>query len=423
VYDFGMDDGGVRGALAPEALEHVAALDALEGRLAEVCGQLNVLHAELVGLVGEALDANAWSQWGIHTPSHWLAWQAGLSRGHARTLVQLASRRDELPGTMAAFAAGELSVDQVAPIAAKVPQWAEAEVCTLARNATVTQLRSVVASYPFDGQVPPEERSDRREPPEPHVSLYPQDDGSWKLTGRLDADHGRLLDAAISEARDALFRRTGEPATSAEALAEVAHRSLDTVTDPARRDRYRIHLHLDSRGEATDDDGRHVPEWLRRLAGCDCTLTPVWESNGRPIRLGDSTAAVPAVLRRHVLRRDRGCRVPGCGSRLVEVHHIVHREDGGTNDVSNLVAVCGKHHRLHHRNRLGIAGNAELPGGVVFTDHHGRPLRPGAAARPPTGPPPRPAVAYQHPSGERLDRRAVGFNSPPEHRPGAPTAA
>jgi hypothetical protein len=56
----------------------VAVLAGLEAELAEVCGQLNVLHARLVGLVGDALDAKAWVQWGILTPAHWLAWQAGL---------------------------------------------------------------------------------------------------------------------------------------------------------------------------------------------------------------------------------------------------------------------------------------------------------------------------------------------------------
>jgi hypothetical protein len=74
-----------------ETPDDLAALRRLEGELAQVCGQLNALHARLVELTGDALDADAWAQWGIHTPSHWLAWQAGLSRGQARTLVRLAA--------------------------------------------------------------------------------------------------------------------------------------------------------------------------------------------------------------------------------------------------------------------------------------------------------------------------------------------
>jgi hypothetical protein len=406
-----MDDPAERSS--PQAL-----VDALESELAEVCGQLNVLHARLVGLVGDALDEQAWVQWGILTPAHWLAWRAGLSRNHARTIVKLASRRAELPCTMAAFEAGELSVDQVAPIAAKVPAWAEEEAANLAKHATVSQLRQVVARYAFKEQVPPEGDPEPTSPSEVEesVALYAEDDGSWRLSARLNAEHGAILDAALREAKDSLFQRTGERVTSVDALAEVAQRSLDAVEDPARRDRYRIHIHVETGGETTDHEGRHVPDWMRRLAGCDCTLSTVWEREGRPIRVSSPTQTVPAVIRRYVLRRDQGCRVPGCGSRFVEVHHVVHREDGGGHEITNLTCLCPKHHRMHHQGLLGVTGNADLPDGLVVTDRHGRPLTPGSVARPPAGPPPRPAAAYQHPLGERLDPTAVHFNSPPEHR-------
>lgn len=398
-----------------------AVLAGLEAELAEVCGQLNLLHGRLVGLVGDALDAKAWVQWGVHTPAHWLGWQAGLSPAHARSIVQLASRREELPVTVAALTAGELSLDQVLPIAAKVPAWAEAEVAELARHATPSQLRRVVARYPFAEQVPPDDAPPAPAPPVPppveeSVSLFPEDDGSWRLKGRLNAEHGRILDAALREAKDALFQREGERVTAADALAEVAQRSLDSIGDPGRRDRFRIHLHVETDGATVDDQGRHVPDWLRRLAGCDCTVTSEWEAQGRPVRVAHPSATVPSVVRRYVVRRDHGCRVPGCGSRFVEVHHVVHREDGGTHEVSNLACLCPRHHRMHHHGRLGIVGDADVPDGLEFTDHLGRPMRPGSAARPPTGPPPSPPEPYRHPSGERLDPTAVCFNSPPHQR-------
>jgi hypothetical protein len=52
--------------------------------------------------------------------------------------------------------------------------------------------------------------------------------------------------------------------------------------------------------------------------------------------------------------------VPGCGaSKWLEVHHIVPREAGGTHDPSNLVVLCGAHHRAHHDGHLRIIGTAE----------------------------------------------------------------
>jgi hypothetical protein len=113
-----------------------------------------------------------------------------------------------------------------------------------------------------------------------------------------------------------------------------------------------------------------------------------------------------------VEERDRGCRVPGCDrSRWLHIHHIEHWEDGGGSDTENLLALCHRHHRLHHLGQLGIRGNADIPGDVIFTDAEGRqldgsgrPVPPGAARDLAI-----PAGAWSHPTGERLYPRAVQF--------------
>ena len=71
--------------------------------------------------------------------------------------MTVARRRGELPVTFAAFDAGELSLDQVVPIATRAPRWADAELCEFAKLATVTQLRRVLRSYDF-----PPDPTDRR---------------------------------------------------------------------------------------------------------------------------------------------------------------------------------------------------------------------------------------------------------------------
>ena len=124
-------------------------LERLEDRLADLCGHRNVLDARLVELVAEALATGEWQMSGIVSPAHWLSWKAGLSTSHARQLVALARRQVELPVTFAAFDAGQLSLDQVAPIVAKAPGWADAELCEFATLATVTQLRRVMRSFDF----------------------------------------------------------------------------------------------------------------------------------------------------------------------------------------------------------------------------------------------------------------------------------
>jgi hypothetical protein len=101
----------------------------------------------------------------------------------------------------------------------------------------------------------------------------------------------------------------------------------------------------------------------------------------------------------------------------LEVHHIIHWEDGGPTDVWNLVCLCPRHHRAHHRGELGITGDANTPGGLRFTDRYGEQLSGASRARPPT-PDDVPDVApCPGPTGERLDPTAITFTR--RHTPAA----
>ncbi|MGI9023620.1 MAG: HNH endonuclease signature motif containing protein, partial [Acidimicrobiales bacterium] len=109
---------------------------------------------------------------------------------------------------------------------------------------------------------------------------------------------------------------------------------------------------------------------------------------------------------------DGACRVPGCErTRWLQAHHLLHWEDGGATDTANLIALCSQHHRQHHRGELGIAGNADDPDGVVFTDGRGRPLARSGTPRPPAEL--KPTGNWVHPTGERLDLHWVDFMPPP----------
>ena len=69
---------------------------------------------------------------------------------------------------------------------------------------------------------------------------------------------------------------------------------------------------------------------------------------------------VPPSMMRLVWHRDGGhCRIPGCrSSRFCEVHHLVHREHGGSHEASNLILLCSACHAAHHRGKLKIGGTA-----------------------------------------------------------------
>ena len=198
---------------------------------------------------------------------------------------------------------------------------------------------------------------------------------------------------------------------------EIAERSLDTVTERSRRDRFRVNMfiHATTDVSVTFADNWRVPDALRDLYLCDGSVTPIYVVDGVPVNVGRAQPIVPDRTRRIVEHRDLGCRVPGCTqTRWVQVHHIVHRSEHGDTDTWNLICLCSTHHRMHHRNQLGITGNADLApgsrGAVVFTDARGRCIEPGATPLAPGGPPPQPTGTWQHPLGERLDHWAVHFN-------------
>ncbi|MFP5487581.1 MAG: HNH endonuclease signature motif containing protein [Acidimicrobiia bacterium] len=143
---------------------------------------------------------------------------------------------------------------------------------------------------------------------------------------------------------------------------------------------------------------------------CDGTIAPVWHRDGVPFSVGRAQHVVPDRTRRIVEQRDRGCRVPGCTcDRFVEIHHIVHWNQGGPTDTWNLVSLCPKHHRLHHQGQLGITGDADLFDGLVFTDADGRPVTEIRPPTPPTGPPPQPEVPYRAPLAGRFDWNWIGL--------------
>ena len=51
--------------------------------------------------------------------------------------------------------------------------------------------------------------------------------------------------------------------------------------------------------------------------------------------------------------------VPDCRSyHNLDVHHIVHRENGGTNELENLIVLCEGHHLALHEGALLIEGTA-----------------------------------------------------------------
>jgi len=353
--------------------------------------------------------------------------------------VGIAGRSDELPIATAAFAAGELSVDQMAAIADRCPTERDGEVTELAKMLGVPQLRRLLAHLPRPEPADPADpAAGAAKPVTEHreVSFGTGDDGTWSAHLELPPDEGALVELSWARGREAAFAEAGDGVRISWAdgvlrAAEAALEGLDAGTSAGRRPAHRhqviYHLgleHPQSPEEGTGaavmgGTGAHVhgsgpiPDWLERYISCDCTRRWVLEAGGKAVAVSSRHDAVDAVLRSLIEERDRGCRVPGCTQqRWLHIHHIVHRCDGGPTEPANLVALCPAHHRQHHKGDLGISGDPTTPTGLIFSDRWHRPIleppRPRAPARPPPVP-----HNWQPPTGETLDARWFAWRTVP----------
>ncbi len=130
-----------------------------------------------------------------------------------------------------------------------------------------------------------------------------------------------------------------------------------------------------------DDGSLLSPAAARRLA-CDAGIIPaVLGSPSQPLDVGRQARLVTGPLRRALVLRDKGCAFPGCDRppRWCDCHHVQHWSNGGPTELSNLVLLCGYHHRLIHHADWHVTINPRdgLPEFIppVYIDQDQRPRR------------------------------------------------
>jgi hypothetical protein len=100
---------------------------------------------------------------------------------------------------------------------------------------------------------------------------------------------------------------------------------------------------------------------LRRLA-CDAEILPaVLGGHGEPLDVGRAKRLVTPAIWAALVLRDRHCAFPGCDRPplMCHAHHIRHWTSGGKTKLSNLVLLCGHHHRVIHSTPWKVRINPE----------------------------------------------------------------
>jgi hypothetical protein len=112
--------------------------------------------------------------------------------------------------------------------------------------------------------------------------------------------------------------------------------------------------------DLADDATSHTARLLTGVVGCNPAITKeaLWrlasdadvqfviKDHGQIVGVSEPTANIPARVRAAVAQRDQGCRFPGCRMpiQFTDCHHVIGREDNGPTVISNLVALCRRHH-------------------------------------------------------------------------------
>ena len=372
----------------------VAELDRLGDEIAELSAHLEAATARLLDLIREFDAREGWNS-GFRSCAAWLSWRVGLDMGAARERVRVARALGTLPRLARALGAGELSYAKVRALTRVATPETEERLLAVGRAGTADHVERIVRGWRRVDR-----RAEAREAALQHAGralhVYPEEDGTVVLRGRLTPEVGALLLRALGAARDSLYQaardslqqtvgREEAPSMAqqqADALAMLAETALHHGLDPgAPGERYQVVVHVDAPvladadqpGQSVLEDGVRVSAETSQRLACDASRVVMrHDHDGRLMEVGARTRTIPPALRRALHHRDRGCRFPGCGLPLGEGHHLRHWAQGGPTTLSNLALLCRRHHRAVHEE--GYRVDRQDDGALQFRRPDGRPL-------------------------------------------------
>ena len=302
------------------------------------------LDADEARWLREAEKLQIWRPLGMVSALDYMERVLGYAPRTAQDRLRVARALGGLPELTAALADGRLSHSAVRELTRVVTPGTEAAWIAAAAGKNLRQIEELVADHR------PGDRPD--DPPDPqartHVVRFELAVETFALLRQartvLDDEHGTNLsdDGFVATLCSAVL----DDATSAETTGRAKYQIAVTVCRRCRQG------WQEGAGAQVAIEAAAIDR-----AMCDAQ------------HIGSIDSAVPERAYQDILpstvrlvwRRDGGrCRVPGCRSaRGLEIHHLVHRADGGSHEASNLCLLCSACHLAHHRGALTIAGTAD----------------------------------------------------------------
>jgi hypothetical protein len=289
----------------------------------------------------------------------------GESAQTVREKVETARALEALPAITQVAMEGGLSSEQLSSVVKVADEESDREWASRGPNTDPIELQRMARRVSKPTAEDSRARHAARE-----LRMW-QRGGYLHLRGQLPDDMGARFEQTITSLTEQMRPKKGQAwvpfeQRAADALLQLCDPPTADDDVPSLSRLAGIQIAVPLRGSA-EIAGVPIADNLLEQLRANASITPVLvDDDGAVIGIGRAVPAISPKVRRAVLLRDARCRVPGCARRRgLEVHHLVPRSRQGSDDISNLAAVCPAHHRLLvPHGLLALVGNPNLPDGL-----------------------------------------------------------
>ena len=337
-------------AVLPNLAVGEATLEQLRARLASTFRVENQAAAVRAETLAELTRRE-----GVHITEDNLREKGLRPRRKARSEVETAVELEELPRTSEGMRDGEIPYEN-ARILAKASQEGEIDETELvgkARTQSPDKFAGTVRKHQQqrsedDGMSRLEHQRSQR-----FAKIRTDNtDGMTVLYGRFDPITGALIETALSQKMDELWReedpraRCSPGQRMADALAGLVTREeTDENGKPPRGPRLLLIADYDVVSRELRNgrlgDGTPIPvEKIRDLACQSDILPAIFRGMSQPLDLGRSRRAASPAQRIALVARDKNCVGCGATANWCQSHHIIPWAVQGNTDIDDMCLLC-----------------------------------------------------------------------------------
>jgi len=180
-------------------------IEELADRIAVMAGHIHAAEQRFLLMLAEFDWRRGWELSGHRTSAEWLSERTGFDLGACRERVRTARKLVGLPLTAEAMGRGELSFSQVRALTRVATAENETALLELAKGVPTRKLETMVRGWKRKTRETEEERA-RDLYASRRLSVFPDEEGMYVISGRLPAEVGLVLQKAIQAAMEELFR-------------------------------------------------------------------------------------------------------------------------------------------------------------------------------------------------------------------------